>query len=211
MSKIMNMNRIFVFLSLLSILSLAPESQGGPIVYNFDSYPSFQNGYTLTGTITTDGTLGTILPSDLLSWNFTATLGSSTISGSSTDPWATAGWLAAEATSTQFIFTLLPVDVNLMGFSGSGFALNYLLNDLSGSDGYSLTGGEMTYWDTVEPVPPGFSLGNNPVGWVIASVPEPGTLMLGSLGLAGIAATHRARRRRAAVGCRPSGRRSAPE
>jgi len=36
-------------------------------IYTIESYPALQNNYTLTGTITTDGALGPISPSDITS------------------------------------------------------------------------------------------------------------------------------------------------
>ena len=37
----------------------ATNCMGGSIVYNIQNYPDLQNGFTLSGTITTDGTKGT--------------------------------------------------------------------------------------------------------------------------------------------------------
>jgi len=45
----------------------------GPITYNFLNYPEFQNGYSLSGSITTDGTLGAIDETHVDAWQFTIT------------------------------------------------------------------------------------------------------------------------------------------
>jgi hypothetical protein len=46
-----------------------PAAAGGNITYYVDDYPSLQNGYTVTGTITTDGNTGTLGLLDLKSWD----------------------------------------------------------------------------------------------------------------------------------------------
>jgi hypothetical protein len=53
----------------------AAASVGGGASYRFVSYPSLQNGYELTGTITTNGQLGTLAYSDVLDATFTASNG----------------------------------------------------------------------------------------------------------------------------------------
>ncbi len=51
-------------------------ARGSSITYNLESYLPLQNGYTLSGTITTDGTIGTLTSSDITAWSFTITQGS---------------------------------------------------------------------------------------------------------------------------------------
>ena len=62
-----------------------------PITYNLVNYPLLQDGATLTGTITTDGTTGGNLPGSIIqSWQLTVTGGGSPFSMSSSDPNASA-------------------------------------------------------------------------------------------------------------------------
>jgi hypothetical protein len=59
---------------------VSPHVNADSITYAVDNYPSLQNLYTVSGTITTNGATGTGLPfSDITSWNITITSGSSTI------------------------------------------------------------------------------------------------------------------------------------
>jgi hypothetical protein len=65
--------------SLLPRLALAEN-----ITYNLVNYPTEQNGWNLSGQITTDGATGALTASDIVSWNFTAsTVGGATYSASS--------------------------------------------------------------------------------------------------------------------------------
>ena len=57
-------------LLILVAISLIPTEVGADsITYNVVNYPALQNGYTVSGTITTNGAIGTALPStDIMSW-----------------------------------------------------------------------------------------------------------------------------------------------
>jgi hypothetical protein len=55
------------------------------IVYSIVNNPAVQNGYALSGTITTDGKTGMIQPADVLAWDFLATDGVHTFSANSTE------------------------------------------------------------------------------------------------------------------------------
>ena len=54
------------------------------ITYDLVNLPSEQTGYNLTGSITTNGTLGGLSSSDIVSWLFSVTNGTNTYSNSST-------------------------------------------------------------------------------------------------------------------------------
>jgi hypothetical protein len=74
----------------VAALAIAWTSEGacyaGPITYTLDDYPTLQNGDHVTGTIKTDGTLGSIMSSNILAWSFTVTApgGSTLATGTST-------------------------------------------------------------------------------------------------------------------------------
>src|SRR5208283_5916828 len=72
---------------LFTLLTLPPAVIADRM-YDLQSGPSLPMGWTLSGTITTDGTIGTIQATNILSWTWTLTNGVSSFSASSTDPYA---------------------------------------------------------------------------------------------------------------------------
>jgi len=64
--------------------ALLPREVSADITYAFDNYPSLQGGYTLAGTITTDGTQGFINSGNIISWYVDIT-GPTSLTISSTD------------------------------------------------------------------------------------------------------------------------------
>ena len=69
---------------LFTLLSL-PSAVLAGTTYNIQNYPLDQNGWTLTGTITTDGTQGHLSrPPDITSWTWTITKGANTYTTTST-------------------------------------------------------------------------------------------------------------------------------
>ena len=58
---------------LLTLLTLPPAvlANASHITYSILNSPELQNGWTLSGTITTDGTIGQIQGSNILSWTWT--------------------------------------------------------------------------------------------------------------------------------------------
>ena len=61
----------FAALTLCLLLAVPRTTRAGQITYDLQNYPADQNGHTLSGTITTDGTIGTILGQNIVSWNVT--------------------------------------------------------------------------------------------------------------------------------------------
>jgi hypothetical protein len=57
-------------LLILAGMALIPTEVGaGPITYSIVNYPTLQNGFSVSGTITTDGSTGTMLPgTDITDW-----------------------------------------------------------------------------------------------------------------------------------------------
>jgi hypothetical protein len=60
-------------LVLVAVVGLGQTCAADPITYNLVDYSSLENGWTLSGTITTDGTIGALAASDITSWTFTIT------------------------------------------------------------------------------------------------------------------------------------------
>src|SRR5271157_1915349 len=57
----------------VTMLAASGQARGGDITYNLVNYPSAQEGWTLSGSITTDGTLGTLTNRNIVSWTWTVT------------------------------------------------------------------------------------------------------------------------------------------
>ena len=51
------------------------EASAGSITYNIVDMPADQNGFTVSGTITTDGVIGNLANSDITSWSVTISQG----------------------------------------------------------------------------------------------------------------------------------------
>jgi hypothetical protein len=66
---------------ILTGFTLAPRDVHADIIYMMDNYASLQNGYTISGSITTDGTIGQLVTtSDLTSWDIIISQGATVIS-----------------------------------------------------------------------------------------------------------------------------------
>jgi hypothetical protein len=100
----------------------ATNCMGGSIVYNIVNYADLQNGYTLSGAITTDGAIGTLTSADVTAWSFSVT-GPTSYQASS----QTAGVdlpNVTNLTSTATELTLAPPTVaNRTNYFGLGSAL----------------------------------------------------------------------------------------
>ncbi len=70
---------------LFTLLTLPPAVMADR-TYNLLNGLTVPSGYTLSGTITTDGTIGTIEAANILSWTWTITNGVSSFTASSTGP-----------------------------------------------------------------------------------------------------------------------------
>jgi hypothetical protein len=69
--------RIWFPLLLMAGGAIAPPASGGSITYNIVNYPTLQNGYSVSGTITTDGTTGSITATDITTWDISVTISGS--------------------------------------------------------------------------------------------------------------------------------------
>jgi hypothetical protein len=67
-----------VFAPVVILLLSATQLRADQITYDIVNYPSLQNGYTIQGTITTDGTMGTLTKSDITGWSIQITNGAGT-------------------------------------------------------------------------------------------------------------------------------------
>jgi hypothetical protein len=155
--------------------------QGSPITYDV----SFASGVnSLVGSITTDGTIGAINAANILEWSFTSAGQvsfsiSSTIAGAQTECFGTAGCFSATLSTLSFLFASPTVNDPLAIFINSSpfDAVSFLDEYNCGAGGcvaVTVVGNQFRYQG-----PP------NVVG-LATSIPEPATLALLGLGLAGL-------------------------
>ena len=82
---------------------MASNQASAGLTYSLTNFASLQIGWTVSGSITTDGTIGSLSSSNITSWDYTATNGVSTFTGASTTSGAFInGFDAIGATSTSF-------------------------------------------------------------------------------------------------------------
>jgi hypothetical protein len=133
-----------------------------PVTYSFISYPSLQNNYTFSGTVTTDGVIGPLSATDVIAWTWTISNGvnSDTESGTNLDAAALVG-LSASATE-------LLVDGNIGEVVFQGPPNTYLqYGAVLNSYNAAILGGIRAWSATTTNA----SLGGDP--WVIAQVTAP--------------------------------------
>ena len=186
MSYTTHRTSLFALLSLALTFCPSATAKAGSIVYNIQNYAGLQDGYTVSGTITTDGTIGALTSANITAWSFSVTGPTSyqlwsQLAGTVTTIYG----LTASATEL-----ILPAptsgNFDLAGFqnSTSGSSLDYARNPPS-SDLYRSTTPSYTFaWNDNVPVPPGLQLGGS--DWILAmtnssAVPEPATLTLALL------------------------------
>lgn len=201
------------FLAALLIL-LTLGSQSSPAVdFGFVAYPEYQDGYVLTGKITTDGTIGD-LTGHITAWEWYTSNGTTTWAFNSTQPSSSLSLKGVRATAEgQIVLDRIEGDFTteqnfllLGGFSvanNSSVALYYRSGSLipgnvqPNYDGISILG------TRAFPLPAWGSIGflNLPsttgpiVIATIIPVPEPSTYVLTLLGIAGLGVAKLARRR----------------
>jgi hypothetical protein len=173
------------------------------ITYDLVSYPADQGGCTLSGSITTDGTIGPLSASNVQSWEYTITDGDNTCSYTSGyNPGLEAGAVgviscfnSVSASPTQLLLTAS--DITYEDGQGPGISLLILQSSIQLTwANYTGTGVEYNepwyfYQNDMQNL--NWSTWNPQMGgkepWVVAqtaTVPEPSTLMLllaGGVGL----------------------------
>jgi hypothetical protein len=184
---------IAIPLLILAATSLTPREVGAAsITYDVVNFPDLQNGYTVTGTITTNGATGTIPPSDITSWDITITQGNNTIEEFTTTNTTAAGFFFATPTSIA-----IPFDFGGMVFQNAN-ETNRIgwLNDVHSLSSYSATVNSTVLWA---------SLREDSIGVIATAVPEPSSAVLASIGAVAVFFAYgwsrhrRAQRRQAAA------------
>jgi hypothetical protein len=184
-------------LLILAAISQTPPGVGAAsITYSMVDYPTLQNGYTVSGTITTNGATGMNLPaSDLTSWDITISLGSNTV----------ATITQANSINLTVLFNATPTAITVPTAQGIGINLT-----IPGGDGirwehinlraiYTGTSPTVPLWSSFLPTT------DSP----IATIPEPSSAVLASIGAVAAFLAYgwfrhrRAQRRQAAASWRP--------
>ncbi len=188
---------------LFAAVLAASSARADTIVYDFVDHPDLEAGYSLSGTITTDGATGSLIASDIESWGFTisrdgvpqytdtiATPGSSfTLNGSN-----------LVASTAQLLFYNQVAGAGGLVFwppSGNPAPLCYINSTLDGIPAINLQGADplipfgLDWFTYTTTIPVGDAL-------VIATaVPEPASLTLLVSALLGLVGAFYLRRRRA--------------
>ncbi len=171
-----SIGRLAFFCARLSMSLLVPAVTRADLIYNIQNYPSDQSGHTLSGTITTDGTIGTLTAGNIVSWVVTF---DGTESFRSTDSGAITGVQSLDATSTSLTLSNLNFGSVLnLGVSISGVEADELFwrnSFLSSQLLYLAKYNSAQLWSTTTP-----SLGGREP-WLIAvppTIPEPSSLAI---------------------------------
>ena len=164
-----------------AVISPCPAKAGS---YNIVNYPTDQNGHNVFGTITTDGTLGTLAANNIISWS--VTIDGTTFTN--TDPNAETLVLGTGLNATLTSITLaeaatglvndLQFEINNLGVTSPSIDWHRSPSAVPSvnTDFYDGSIAEANTWFTLNP-----SMGGtNP--WLIAAVPEPSTGLLASIG-----------------------------
>ena len=181
---------VFAAAAVSVLVAGARTTLAGQITYSLQNYAADQNGSTLTGSITTDGNLGTLTAADIVAWTWTVTPPAGpplTLSG------VTSTVSLLMATDQQLLLPIgennaIPSEFFLVGPVGSSTAqLEYFRPSVGQGDSiYSAANGNLgsAYWITDNP-PMG---GTDPwvIGVATSSVPEPSGVVLVSLGITGL-------------------------
>jgi hypothetical protein len=211
-----------LFAALLAIGFVA-DAHAGPITYDIQSYLSQQNGFSLSGTITTDGTLGSLTAADITDWTYTITMGNITVTNSlaAAGPGGTGSTGILTATPTSLT---LPIPTTATAAMFQNLLSLGLDNDPNASSlqwrvaipvpALSLAGGDTYFgvlggpaaqiaWnentpDNTLPLPTAgdpFIIATVPA----AAVPEPGSITLMLAGIGGLVGARLTRHRRQAA------------
>jgi hypothetical protein len=190
------MNRALLLGSLSIVLMFCPAAlSAASITYNIQPYPAYQNGYTLSGTITTDGATGSLSGTDITAWALKVSGPSVNFSSSGSGAGTGVFLEGLTASSTQLTLPppVQPGPETMTILELSDSAGEVIWQETIIGNSYEASNLTSIAWLTA---PPDNGLGGSP--WIIAtaSVPEPGSLTMASLASACLAAAVWTTRRR---------------
>ena len=173
--------RLVLITAVSSLIGAVPTRATADIIYNLVNDPVDQQGYTLSGTITTDGALGPISGDDFVAWTFTISGFGTSGTFSSTDQGAVADFSATStvATTTSIMITEFS---NLT--KGSDEEINLVWSP--SIQGYAGSVDSVTGW-SANPLS-GFQGSTWTIATAASAVPEPSSIVLACFaGVCGIA------------------------
>lgn len=176
----------------VALAILAPfAAQAGLITYDLTNHASLQNGYTLEGSITTDGHLGTWNANHIVAWEVTLYDPTSAIAFSINSSMAGAtiqAFTGHGITSTETSLSVLAGDGGFVLAQNPTGNANRIGFSPETDDGrfFGNTAGGAIRWNHVIPTGTSFEIGTAEAV-VVAAVPEPSTIALSLAGL-GLAA-----------------------
>jgi hypothetical protein len=184
-------SRPFILWGVYAMAVSSSHANASNIIYSFANYPTLQNGYTIAGTIVTDGTIGVLPYSSIVSASFSVTNGAITWTLTKADD--VYGVMNLVATASQI---LLPPDttsgaipdlsIGSGGYETPHIQIDYKLRGGYSSDYYCDVDHQFTLtqvWTNNGPNP--FNLHGESL--VIANiVPEPSTIALFAIGTFGL-------------------------
>ena len=182
-------HRLLAVAAATALIAAAHIAEAGQITYSLQNYAADQAGSTLTGSITTDGNLGTLTAADIVAWTWTVTPPVGSPFTQSSGPGINTTIENLFATDTQLLLPNRKVNTRRSssdsGDSGSGL-LEYRREE---NNAIFLYGAQPSLPGT------GFWLTDNPgmggtdpwvIGVATSSVPEPSGVVLVSLGITGL-------------------------
>ena len=188
MHKRRTMKRIIPAAVAIAIVMTANISQAGQITYSLQNYAADQAGFTLTGSVTTDGNLGTLTTADIVAWTWTVSSAGGASFTLSLGPGISTSVLNLVATETQLLVPELQTEQSDIIFGGGvvgSAVLAYRREENNGIFLYAaVTSSPSVGWDTENPA----MGGTNPwvIGVAATTVPEPSAVVLMSLGISGL-------------------------
>jgi hypothetical protein len=179
-------------LALLTVAAMASGAQAD-IIYNFQNFAAFQNGHTISGTITTDGTIGTITGANITALNISWAGGPNP-----------GGFSAIWTPSTMSGVTATATDLTISGggqmtlFAGPVFDGNNQFFIRPAINSYSARSSSGISWSSINPTGAGTAItfASNAGA---AAVPEPSTFALLGMGAISLMGVHRRKRKNAAL------------
>lgn len=176
---------------LVEVGPLHPSAAKADIVYSIVDNEAVQNGYTLSGTIRTDGKTGTITAQDILSWSYSVTNGVNTYSADSSQAGSRIGLDGLIIATSDYIelpaaTVSNPSTLNLFGPNSHVQWSGSTLADYAFTSAFEYNGTWPWWHDYTYTTPH-----DVPGGWAIAdhgtatATPEPSSLIM--FGLAGTA------------------------